>query len=660
LICSRRGGGENFVLLFLTCTNLLRLEEVDVSRNLRGLIELAVLFTVAPLSGLATDYCVDARVGDDRDLGTCTPYRPWASIGRVNRGNYQGGDSILFRAGQSFHGALYLDNNNSHGTPGRPIVLGSYPFGLVNSDACRRRPLDDDRRARMCGATILGDNAAFANSGLIVSNAAGLDVRDLNFVGTQLTPSYSSYGLLFSSDGGTRLKHISIDHVTVSGFSEGILLTNAPFKIEDGHQFFKGTNSFSDVGMSYVASHDNGDAGVYVIGYICPPQSGCSPVGFTRASDIYVGRCLVYNNKGTGETAVATGWGILWTAVDRGMIEHNVVHDNGGNNPTPSVSTAGIIAATSDRIVIQYNESYRQHVNPASGTDADGFNLSASNSIAQYNYSHDNDGAAFLVDGNDVIHAHEHDNIIRYNISENDGRQNGQGVFFLTGNGFPVRNFVFYNNTIYTTDPGLTGTVGPGVFLGDSATNLKGMRFYNNIFMSANGVPPIVATDPQIDVRFQGNNYWVVDGPFATSWLAGGSFPWVESDNFNIVWGADSQGQGLVYTSVEDWRDATGQETLHGHSVALNRDPGLCSPGYGGTMFPNPLTGLTAYKLAPGSPMIDAALNLRLLFGINPGSRDFYGDPIPGPEFDVGADEFQPDQTCDTSERNGRNRALSP
>ncbi len=50
---------------------------------------------------------------------------------------------------------------------------------------------------------------------------------------------------------------------------------------------------------------------------------------------------------------------------------------------------------------------------------------------------------------------------------------------------------------------------------------------------------------------------------------------------------------------------------------------------------------LTAYKLQKDSPLIDGGLDLRSLFGIDPGRRDFYGNPIPsGTGFDIGAHEI--------------------
>jgi hypothetical protein len=52
------------------------------------------------------------------------------------------------------------------------------------------------------------------------------------------------------------------------------------------------------------------------------------------------------------------------------------------------------------------------------------------------------------------------------------------------------------------------------------------------------------------------------------------------------------------------------------------------------------LSTLAAYKLRTNSPMIDAALNLRRLSGLDAGPADFYGTSIPQQRsYDIGAHE---------------------
>jgi len=68
----------------------------------------------------------------------------------------------------------------------------------------------------------------------------------------------------------------------------------------------------------------------------------------------------------------------------------------------------------------------------------------------------------------------------------------------------------------------------------------------------------------------------------------------------------------------------------------------LTSPGGGGTIGNSDLLNtLSAYTLLTASQMRDSGLNIQTLFGINPGSTDFYGVLIPqNGAFDVGASEF--------------------
>ena len=81
---------------------------------------------------------------------------------------------------------------------------------------------------------------------------------------------------------------------------------------------------------------------------------------------------------------------------------------------------------------------------------------------------------------------------------------------------------------------------------------------------------------------------------------------------------------------------------LNGKSVGMVVDPKLIDIGNNATVGdPTKLHTLTAYQLQQDSPLIDAGIDLRSLFGIDPGDRDFYGNPIPqGKGFDIGAHEI--------------------
>ncbi len=110
----------------------------------------------------------------------------------------------------------------------------------------------------------------------------------------------------------------------------------------------------------------------------------------------------------------------------------------------------------------------------------------------------------------------------------------------------------------------------------------------------------------------------------------------------NVYWAVDGAFDIAGYKSLEDWRKATGQEMLNGKPVGLVVDPKVTELGSNVTAGdPTKLHILTAYRLQKNSPLIDAGLDLRSLFGIDPGKRDFYGTSIPqGKAYDIGAHEI--------------------
>ncbi len=115
----------------------------------------------------------------------------------------------------------------------------------------------------------------------------------------------------------------------------------------------------------------------------------------------------------------------------------------------------------------------------------------------------------------------------------------------------------------------------------------------------------------------------------------------------NAYWSVDGKYKFAGYRSLEDWRAATGQEMLNGKPVGMVVDPKLIDIGNNVTIGdPTKLHTLTAYQLQKDSPMIDAGINLRAMFGIDLGNRDFFGNPIPqGKGFDIGAHEITLENT---------------
>ena len=186
-----------------------------------------------------------------------------------------------------------------------------------------------------------------------------------------------------------------------------------------------------------------------------------------------------------------------------------------------------------------------------------------------------------------------------------------------------MKNSDIYNNTVYLNKP--ASGAPRAVRLQTATTNI---RIRNNILVTANGMRLVEVVSGQAGLLFQGNEYWASGGSFVIRW------------------------NGINYSSLSGWRNATGQEKIGSTSTGLTVDPKLTSPGAGGTIGnADLLTTLNAYRLQPTSTLIGAGLNLQSQFGINPGSHDFYNSAIPqGAKFDIGAHEFvsAPDTTPPT------------
>jgi hypothetical protein len=495
---------------------------------------------------LPSTFYVSAAGNDHNDGRTLAT--PWQTITKVDQTAFRAGDVVLFRGGDAFQGDLKF---SAGGTATAPITVSSYGIGRATIEAG-------------------------AGSGLAVHNAGGFDIRNLNFVGTG---NNQANGISFDNSlpGNVKLPHIYIDHVDIRGFG-----ANGIDVLGD-----TGTDGYADVRITYVTSHNNGLAGVYVEGQV------------PRASNrqVYIGHCQAYNDNLGGLEIADT---------DGGMIERSVAHDNAAGLG----HEVGIWTYDSNNITIQYNESCRNF--SVSGSDeGDGFDFDGgvTNSVMQYNYSHENDGAGILL-GEYPGSGLTGGNLIRYNISQNDGRLNGYAGIYLYNYDYPyskVTNNYIYNNTVYNA-------VGSAAVVIVGSLPASSNVFANNIFQTAGGVPLILDYSTS-GATFVGNDYWTSGGAFAIRY------------------------HGARLTNLLAFQ-AAGQETLNGKATGHNIDPKLENPGKGPTIGnADLLNTLSAYLVGSTSGVLNAGLNLTSLFGVGSGQRNFYGKLIPpnGP-FDIGAD----------------------
>jgi len=529
------------------------------------------IFLLAASRAAATDYYVSAAGADARS-GT-SPDAAWQTIQRVNNQRLAAGDRVLFEGGQTFSGNLYLDGGEG-GSPATPIVVGSYGSGR---------------------ATIYAGDG----TGILVLNASGIEIRDLFVVGSGSTTNTGN-GIFFFVDlpGGVKLPYVRIDSVDAVRFGEAGVLVGSN---GDG-------SGFEDVRITHVIASDNRKQGIFV--YSVSPNSH---------RDVYIGDCRAFRNSGQAGLLFNSGNGITLSGVDGGVIERSVAHDNGWLSDAAN-GPIGIWTYQSNNVLIQYNESY---ANKTGGTkDGGGFSLdnSTSNSTLQYNYTHDNTGAGLQLahKPDDAVHS---GNVIRYNISQNDGRKNAYAAIQLWGR---IRNAEIYNNTVFVT---YTGNA-RGVYIKNSSIetqDVQHVHLRNNIVVATSTTKLVEVTPTQldgaIDLRFENNAY------FSTT-----ATP-------RYTWGT------VTYTSLAAWRTASGQETLGSAPVGFEGDPLLEAAGAAPTVDDAAaIDRIEAYRLKPGSRAIDAGLNLFASFGVATGARDYYGGATPqGGAYDIGAHEFSVD-----------------
>ncbi len=405
-------------------------------------------------------------LGNDSNTGL-SETQPWRSIDRVNAAQLLPGDSVWFRADQTFSGNLCFAGvrQSSRHTPS-VVTIGSYGSGRATIDA--------------------GSSAGF-----IGKNRGGVHLINLNFVGAGASKNNNS-GILFINTlpGSVKFSDIRIHRVDVSGFKySGINFVAQPTD--------RSWSGFRDVKITNTTSHNNGDAGISCTGVWNPEQKGCAH------ADFYIGNCNAYRNAGIPGKGSHSGSGIVLAQVDGAIIEHCRAYENGSLNDYEGGGPVGIWAWDANRVVIQFNESH--HNRTGSSKDGAGFDLDGgvTNSVVQYNHSHDNDGAGYLLaqfEGAPPFYG----NVLRYNLSVNDGRRNRYGGIHLwsTGANGGITDTTFYANSIYTAQ----SAHGNPAAVDCSSKGIRNIRLYNNCFQT-DGKAVLVRGETNRNAIFEGNNF---------------------------------------------------------------------------------------------------------------------------------------------------------
>ena len=473
--------------------------------------------------------------GSDSNSGTMDS--PWKSIAKLNTLNFDAGDVIHLESGQAFDGTLQLDSADS-GTLENPVVVTSSTLEKASIHA--------------------GNSSA-----IMINGGKYITVRHLHLIGSGRKDGNTESGMVVQHNS----KSIRIDSLEIEGFQKSGLLI------------------FSSTGVvaEKVHAHNNGAAGISV--------SGESKNSYSR--NISIRHCLAENNPGDPTNLDNhSGNGIIIGLSTNVMIEYCAATNNGWDMPRIGNGPVGIWAYEADSIVIQHCISYRNKT--AKGAeDGGGFDLDGgvTNSVIQYCLSYENEGSGFGIF--QYFGASPwRNNIVRFNISENDGQisRAHSGVFIWNGSDDENQftDFYFYNNVIYSA-------MGTAIHF-DVHSNRKRFYYYNNIFIAKDDLTKGLSRND----TFTGNNWWNL------------------STGFNMG--------GIKNFSA--WVKQTGQEMTGGEIRGFNVDPGFDHAASTVTS-PLELPAFIKYKLSGTSPLGTQGLDLKAEKSIERGGIDFNQNPLP-------------------------------
>ena len=361
----------------------------------------------------------------------------WKSILKVNAATLKAGDKVLFEGGKTFKGTIQLDSLDG-GTIQKPLVIGSYGDKKAIIDAGN-------------GRGFLGYNCEGISLVNLVFNGNGVDKNNQN-------------GIEFYTDYTKKvLSNIEIDSCEVKGFHKfGILI------IGDKSD----TTGYRNVKITHSIAHENGEAGIASMGkYPAIPHK-----------NFYLGYNKAFNNRGIlSKTHNHSGNGIVMAGIDDVLIEHCEAYENGADNRCTAGGPVGIWLWACKNGIIQNCESHHNHAGMTK--DGGGFDIDggSTNCVVRNCYSHDNEGAGYLLAQFNCPLKFSLNKIIN-NVSRNDGLKNSYGSITLWGQDAEneVTNSIISGNKCFVEAKNVVNGKPCGVRL--SGTHFRGNRVINNYF----------------------------------------------------------------------------------------------------------------------------------------------------------------------------------
>ncbi|OHX64654.1 carbohydrate binding domain-containing protein [Flammeovirga pacifica] len=428
--------------------------------------------------------------GDD-DANDGSISSPWKTIEKANAiadkesngGLLSPGSKLLFRAGDTFEGSLFV---KCSGTATSPIHISSYGVGEL--------PIISGSGA-IAGGDYFEAMKLINVSHMIVSNLWIKNDRQNN--NRYSYGESNSYGIRVYANkwGGVSsnlefrdLKFSDIFGVGVPEEFNDLSVTGLRFESDENEADIE--VSIKNVLIEDCYFTHIGKAGVWAV------HRGADIIGndtYNRNMDF-----IIRNNTFTK----MGGSGVILSKMFNALVDNNDFDRTGystASEPRLAARGSGMWVFKCINVIGQYNRSYSVR---GSG-DSYGMHIDFGNKniIYQYNYSEDSEGGFVEVLGDN------HNVAYRYNVSVNDGFRSTHGSTIWTSGyvgtdnpPIPSDEVYVYNNTIY-----LDANNAPDFSLFSEDTYI-----YNNIFVqTGNGV-----MGEKVEIDIQNNGELIVDNNF--------------------------------------------------------------------------------------------------------------------------------------------------
>lgn len=450
--------------------------------------------------------------GNDRGKGTRED--PWKSIPRLNRAVLKAGDTVFFQSGGIFPGSIQLGPQTG-GTAVMPVV--------ITSDGSRHAVIH-----------------AGSGTGILLDKCQYVTLCNLDFLGAGRKKGNTHEGVTIRQCG-----NIHAEHLDITGFQKAGLMIYAS----------------TDITVSHISAHENGSAGIAVEGDFSSKKT---------SRNIRILDCRTEDNPGDPTNLTNhSGNGIVAGHCTGLLVDRCTATNNGWDMPRIGNGPVGIWCYEADSVLIQHCLAYRNKTSPGAA-DGGGFDLDGgvTNSIIQYCFSYGNQGSGYCIFQYWGASPWHH-NIIRYNISEDDGTvSDSQAGLYIWNSSDDEKQFYdceVYGNIVYNTKVA-------AISFSDKSEN-KEFRFSNNIFVGKDSL--IRGEDKIGQCIFQYNDWWSMDS------------------RFNIG----------GFRDLKAWAMKTGKEQEEGKVVGQNIDPHFKNPGKAALTSASQLRSFTGYDLPANAPL---------------------------------------------------------